>query len=95
MNSNVAFCLNTTQFVFEGIYYKQVFGTEMGSLLSAVIANLVMEHIEYRALTTAPVILNELILTNICHLTRHICHLIIREAIKSLLLQLCFREWRI
>ena len=32
-------------------------------------------------------IVNQLILINICHLTR-----IIREAIKSLLLQLCFRE---
>ena len=51
----LSFCLNTTQFVFEGTYYKQVFGTAMGSLVSAVIANLVMEDIEHRALTTAPV----------------------------------------
>ena len=35
-------------------------------------------------------IVNQLILINICHLTR-----ITREAIKSLLLQLCFRERRI
>ena len=152
----LTFCLNTTQFVFEGTYYKQVFGTAMGSPVSAVIANLVIEDIEHRALTTASVspsfwkrfvddvisavsqdeivvllqhlnsiepsiqftveretdeklpfldtwfrellmgswkllfIVNQLILLNICHLTR-----ITREAIKSLLLQLCFRERRI
>ena len=39
----LSFCLNTTQFVFEGTYYKQVFGTVMGSPVLAVIANLVME----------------------------------------------------
>ena len=49
------FKLSCAQFVFEGTYYKQVFGTAMGSPLSDVIANLVMEDIEYRALTTAPV----------------------------------------
>ena len=51
----LSFCLNTTQFVFEGTYYKQVFGTAMSSPGSAVIANLVMEDIDHRALTTAPV----------------------------------------
>ena len=51
----LSFCLKTTQFVFEGTYYKQVFRTAMGSPVSAVIANLVMEDIEHRALTTAPV----------------------------------------
>ena len=51
----LSFCLNTTQFVFESTYYKQVFETAMGSPVSAVIANLVMEDIEHRALTTAPV----------------------------------------
>ena len=52
----LSFCLNTTQFVFEGTYYKQVFGTAMDSPVSAVIANLVMEDIEHRALTTASVL---------------------------------------
>ena len=33
----LSFCLNTTQFVFDGTYYKQVFGTAMGSPVSAVI----------------------------------------------------------
>ena len=46
----LSFCLNTTQFVFEGTYYKQVCGTAMGSPVSAVIANLVMENIQYRVL---------------------------------------------
>ena len=51
----LSFCLNTTNFVFEGTYYQQVFGTAMGSPVSTVIANLVMEDIEQRALATAPV----------------------------------------
>ena len=46
----LSFCLNTTNFVFEGCYYQQVFGTAMGSPVSAVIANLVMEDVEQRAL---------------------------------------------
>ena len=41
--------------VFDGTYYKQVFGTAISLPVSAVIANLVMEDIEHRALTTAPV----------------------------------------
>ena len=47
----LSFCFSTTQFVFEGTYYKQVFGTVMGLPVSAVIANLVMEDIEHRAPT--------------------------------------------
>ena len=49
----LSFCLNTTQFVLEGTYYQQVFGTTMGSPVSAHIANYVMEDVEHRALTTA------------------------------------------
>ncbi len=51
----LSFCLNTTYFVFDGIYYQQVFGTAMGSPVSAVIASLVMEDVEQRALASAPV----------------------------------------
>jgi hypothetical protein len=38
----LSFCLNTIYFVFEGSNYQQVFGT-VGSPVSAVIANLVIE----------------------------------------------------
>jgi hypothetical protein len=44
--------------VFEGCYYQQVFGTAMGSPVSAVIANLVMEEVEQRALASVPVSLS-------------------------------------
>jgi 3D (Asp-Asp-Asp) domain-containing protein len=44
--------------VFEGCYYQQVFGTAMGSPVSAVIANLVMEDVEQRALASVPVSLS-------------------------------------
>jgi hypothetical protein len=54
----LSFCLNTTYFVFEGCYYQQVFGTAMGSPVSAVIANLVMEDVEQRALASVPVSLS-------------------------------------
>jgi hypothetical protein len=51
----LSFCLKTTYFVFEGCYYQQVFGTAMGSPISAVIANLVMEDVKQRALASVPV----------------------------------------
>ena len=41
--------------MFQETYYKQVFGTAMGWPVSGVIANLVVEDIEHRALKTAPV----------------------------------------
>ena len=41
-------------FSFGGTIYKQVNGTAMGSLVSVMVANLVMEHIEDRALSTFP-----------------------------------------
>ena len=39
----LSFCLKTTQFTYNGTYYQQVFGTAMGSPVSAVIANMVMK----------------------------------------------------
>ena len=51
----LSFCLNTTQFAYNGTYYQQVFGTAMGSPVSAVIANMVMEDVEQRALASSPV----------------------------------------
>ena len=56
----LSFFLNTTctYFVFEGCYYKHVFGTAMGSPVLAVIANLVMEDVEQRAIASVPVSLS-------------------------------------
>ena len=51
----LSFCLKTMQFAYNGAYYEKVFVTAMGSLVSAVIANMVMEDVEQRALATSPV----------------------------------------
>ena len=51
----LSFCLKTTQFTYGSTYYLKVFGTAMGSPVSAVIANMVMEDVEQRALATSPV----------------------------------------
>ena len=40
------FCLSTTNFKYNDTYYQQIFGTAMGSPVSAVMANLVMEDLE-------------------------------------------------
>ena len=51
------FALNNVYFTFQGTHYQQVFGCPMSSPISAILANLVMEHIEeraLRALATAP-----------------------------------------
>ena len=45
-------CLNSTNYTFCGKHYKQVFGTAMRSPVSSVVANLVMEDVEKRALET-------------------------------------------
>ena len=46
------FCLSTTNFQYDHKHYKQIHGTAMGSPVSAVMANMVMEDLEERALTT-------------------------------------------
>ena len=51
----LSFCFNTTQFTYNGTYYQQVFGTAMGSPVSADIAKMVMEDVEQRALASSPV----------------------------------------
>ena len=48
----LALCLKATFLDFRGKVYKQVHGTAMGSSVSVVVANLVMEDIEERALAT-------------------------------------------
>ena len=47
--------LDNSYFMFEGEHYHQVSGCAMGSPVSAVIAELVMQEIESKALETSPV----------------------------------------
>ena len=45
------FCLNATFLTFRGSYYQHTFGTAMGSPISVVVINLMMEDIEQRTLS--------------------------------------------
>ena len=48
------FCLNNTNFIFQGNYCEQTEGAAMGSPLSPIIANIYMEAFEKQAISTAP-----------------------------------------
>ena len=50
----LSFCLDTTYFIFNGVYYKQAHGAAMGSPVSPIVANIYMEAFEQRAITSAP-----------------------------------------
>lgn len=50
----IEFVLDSIFFVFQGTNYKQIFGCPMGSAVSAILANLVMEYVEEKALSSAP-----------------------------------------
>ena len=45
-------CLTSTYFQYNGKHYKQLHGTAMGSPVSVVVAEIVMQHVEERALAT-------------------------------------------
>ena len=45
-------CLQSSFFVYNDVIYKQIFGCPMGSSLSPIIADMVMEEIEQTALNT-------------------------------------------
>ena len=48
------FCLKNTYFSFQGQFYEQVDDAAMGSPVSPFVANLYMEYLEQKALSTAP-----------------------------------------
>ena len=48
------FCLKNTYFSFQGQFYEQVEGAAIGAPVSPIVANLYMEYLEQKALTTAP-----------------------------------------
>ena len=48
------FCLSSTYFTFQDKYYEQVEGAAMGSPISPIVANLLMEDFEMRAINTSP-----------------------------------------
>ena len=48
------FCLKNTYFSFQGQFYEQVEGAAMGSPITPIVANLYMEYLEQKALSTAP-----------------------------------------
>ena len=45
-------CLTSTYFQFNGKHYKQLHGTAMGSPVSVVVAEIVMQNIEEQTLVT-------------------------------------------
>ena len=48
------FCLKNTFFSFQGQFFEQVEGVAMDSPVSPIVANLYMEYLEQKALSTAP-----------------------------------------
>ena len=48
------FCLKNTYFSFQDQFYEQVEGAAMSSSVSPIVANLYMEYLEQKALSTAP-----------------------------------------
>ena len=63
------FCLKNTYFSFQGQFHEQVEGAAMGSPVSPIVANLYMEFLEQKALSTAP---HPQVLAQVCGW--HLCH---------------------
>ena len=63
------FCLKNTYFSFQGQFYEQVEGAAMGSPVIPTVANLYMEYLEQKALSTAP---TPQVLVQVCGW--HLCH---------------------
>ena len=54
LSSYWSVCLKNTYFSFQDQFYEQVEGAAMGSPVSPIVANLYMEYLEQKALSTAP-----------------------------------------
>ena len=50
-------CLSSTTFYYNETLYQQIFGTAMGSPVSVIVVNIVMEHIEVTPLNMSPVLM--------------------------------------
>src|SRR5436190_52460 len=50
----ISFILHSTYFTFDGLYYKQTFGVPMGSPLSPIIADITLQDLERKALSSIP-----------------------------------------
>ena len=50
----LALCLESTFFQYDGNFYQQLHGTAMGSPVSVVVAEIVMQRLEVKALATYP-----------------------------------------
>ena len=61
------FCLKNTYFSFQGQFYEQVEGAAMGSPVHPIVANLYMEYLEQKALSTAPQVLAQVCGWHLCH----------------------------
>ena len=53
INLLLEFCLKNTYFSFQDQFYEQVEGVAMGSPVSPIVANLYMEYLEQKALSTS------------------------------------------
>ena len=48
----LSICLKSTFFSFKNVLYRQIFGVPMGSCISPILADIFMEFVEHRAIST-------------------------------------------